>query len=153
MNAMTYAGPVLAARLGAQFPLTQWPAPIVMNGVYCAATRAWVEGLFAKYFFDYLAARDDKQYSKRGNQCEHFALRAMLEAVDLFSKTDDPGIPSEAESLAVAVVKYQRADGRGWHEVNVWWIDGQWQPWEPQTMTFFEFALTETATVQQAILA
>ena len=122
-----------------------------MNATYCAATRGWVGGAFGKYFFDYLAARGDLKWRKRGNQCEHFALRAALEAVHLFSQADDPRIPAEAESLAVAACKY-RSDTLGWHEVNLWWIDGVWMPWEPQKMAFFEMSAAERQTVQQIVV-
>ena len=140
----------LQAALLAQFPSAG--GADFMNAAYCAATRGWVGGPFSKYFFDYLVARGDLKWKKRGNQCEHFALRAALEAVALFSHTEDPRIPAEAESLAVAACKYWRADGRGAHEVNLWCIDGAWLPWEPQTGAFFEFTPAEAGTVQRVII-
>lgn len=144
-----YRDQELVAQMLTQFP-GAWAQP--MNGSYCATTRAWVAGPFAKYFFDYLAARGDLKWRARGNQCEHFALRAALEAVHLFSQMDDPKIPAGAESLAVAAVKYRRADTGAWHEVNLWLIEGAWVPWEPQTMSFFEFTEAERLSVQQPII-
>ncbi|MBI5770901.1 MAG: hypothetical protein HZA93_24195 [Verrucomicrobia bacterium] len=151
MTAIVYTGAQLVAKLNEQFPATAWPAPVVANNVYCAPTRAWVERDFATYYFRLLAARDDLRWAKRGNQCEHFAFRALLEAVDLFGKMEATGIPAEAESLAVAAIKYHRADGP-WHEINLWYVDGQWEPWEPQTQRFVALTLGEIATVQQAVL-
>lgn len=150
MSYALHTGAALTAQLTAQFPAAWNPA--IMNGSYCAATHAWVSGPFSKYFFDYLAARDVLKWKKRGNQCEHFALRAALEAVYLFGQSEDPAIPAEAESIGVAACKYQRADGRGWHEVNIWFIDGVWMPWEPQSFEFFTFASSEIPTVQQVII-
>lgn len=149
---MLHTGPALVATLMAEFPGTAFPGPAIMNDVYCAATRGWVEGPFAKYFSEYLFARDDLRWRKRGNQCEHFALRAMLEAVYLFGHDERPEVPAKAESLAVAAIKY-RQDSGVWHEINLWLIDGEWLPWEPQTQKFLTLSAAERATVQQAILA
>lgn len=150
MSYAVHTGAELVQQLVAQFPLAG--APAIMNDAYCAVTRPWVEKPFSRYFFNLLAARDDLKWRKRGNQCEHFALRAALEAVELFSHMDDPEIPAEAESVGVAAVKYLRADGAGWHEVNLWYLDGVWVPWEPQTMDFFTFTPNEALTVQQPII-
>jgi hypothetical protein len=145
-----YGAAELNAQLQAQFPAA-W-SPVWLNSHYCAATRGWVAGPFAKYFWEYLAARGDLKYRKRGNQCEHYALRAALEAVKLFADADDPKIPEEAESLAVAACEYVRADGTGKHEVNLWFVDGGWLPWEPQTRAFFEFTEAERLTVAKPII-
>jgi hypothetical protein len=149
MSYKQYLASDLVRALVQQFPAAYCQP---MNLHYCATTRAWVDGPFGKYFFDYLAARNDRTWRKRGNQCEHFALRAALEAVHLFSQMEDPQIPPEAESLAVAAVAYQRADGAGWHEVNLWYLDELWVPWEPQTMSFFKFTESERLTVTMPII-
>ena len=151
-SAVLHNSTQLAIRLAVAFPGTVEPPALLLNGTYCAVTRAWVEGPFAKYFSDYLRARDDLQWRVRGNQCEHFALRALLEAVYLFGHDVQAGVPAEAESIAVAAVSYHRDSGGG-HEVNVWLIDGEWLAWEPQTQKFFEFSPTERASVKNAILA
>lgn len=148
MNYRLYNVLEIQQSLGKQFPGWLVDGPAIYNAWYCAPTRAWVDGPFAKYFFDYLNARDQRAYAKRGNQCEHFALRAALEAVDLFRRSRDAEIPAQAESLGVAWCKYRRADG-AWHEVNLWLLDGVWQPWEPQLMRFFTLNFEEVATVQQ----
>ncbi len=145
-----YTWAQLEAKMREQFPLTQLGSD-PMNDRYCAATRGWVGGPFSKYFGEYLTARGDLKWRKRGNQCEHFALRAALEAVQLFSQADDPNIPAEAESLAVAACKY-KSDTLGWHEVNLWFLDEMWVPWEPQTRAFFEFSEVERFTVQKPII-
>jgi hypothetical protein len=139
----------LQAVFADQFP-NHWPI-VALNESYCTVTRAWVDGPFSRYFFDYLAARGVLKWKKRANQCEHFALRAALEAVYLFGQSDDPEIPSEAESIAVAAVKYRR-DDHVWHEVNTWFLDGVWVPWEPQAMAFFQFSEAERITVCQPII-
>jgi hypothetical protein len=151
MSALVISGSDLIRQLVKQFPYA-WNVTL-FNNVYCVASREWVDGPFAAYFFDYLAARDDLKYRSRGNQCEHFALRALLEAVDLFSKTDDSEIPAEAESIAIAAASYTRADGAGRHEVNLWYLDGKWVPWEPQQRRFFTFTEAECLSVTQAILS
>lgn len=145
-----HTGAELVAKLYAQFPFAGMVT--IMNDRYCAVTRAWVDGPFAKYFFDYLAARNDLAYRPRGNQCEHFALRAALEAVQLFSLDQSPQIPVDAESIAVAACAYKRADGAGEHEVNLWFVDGVWAPWEPQQRRFFAFAESERLTTCQIIV-
>ncbi len=150
MSYRLYLGSELANMATLQFPRAWNPA--VMNVLYCATTREWIDGPFAKYFRDYLTARGDLVWKTRGNQCEHFALRAALEAVHLFSHMEDPQIPAEAESLAVMACKYFRSDGKGWHEANLWLLAGIWEPWEPQTQTFFTFTPDERNTVQQLLL-
>lgn len=142
----------LAQQLCVQFPKIQTIyEPLFLNATYCSVTRDWVNGPFSKYFFDYLAARGDLKWRKRGNQCEHFALRAALEAVYLFGQSTDSEIPSEAESIAVAAVAYRRRDGV-MHEVNLWYIGGIWQPWEPQTMSFFDFTESECFSVEKPLV-
>jgi hypothetical protein len=149
MSYATHTMIELRLALTRQFPSAFVDGPAFMNSVYCAVTRDWVENHFATYYFQYLAARGQKTYAKRGNQCEHFALHAALEAVDLFRQSTDPEIPADAESVAVAWAKYFRADGLGWHEVNLWFLDGVWTPWEPQQMSFFTFTASEIQTTQQ----
>lgn len=139
----------LQEQLSRQFPAYASQGPAFMNGFYCEVTRDWVAGPFATYYRDYLKARGQNVYATRGNQCEHFALRAALEAVDMFRQSTDPEIPADAESIAVAWAKYLRADGRGWHEVNLWYVGSVWQPWEPQTQEFFTFQQSEINTVMQ----
>lgn len=150
MSPLVISGSDLVRQLVKQFP-GAWNVNL-LNNVYCVTTRMWVDGPFAKYFFDYLAARDDLKYRVRGNQCEHFALRALLEAVDLFSKSDDPEIPAEAESIAICAVTYTRSDNQARHEVNLWYLGGEWVPWEPQKCSFFTFTEAERLTVSQPII-
>jgi hypothetical protein len=151
-TARVYASSELVAALAAQFPCSYIQGPIFMNDRYCAVTRKWVEGPFSTYLWEFEIARGQITWLKRANQCEHFALRAALEAIDLFRQMPDDQVPSEAESLAVAACKYLRSDGKGWHEVNLWILDGSWSAWEPQQRAFFTFTEAERLTVQQIIL-
>jgi hypothetical protein len=138
----------LQGLLLAQFPALQPLAIEITNARYLAITRAWVEQ-FAPYYRAYLAARGQTVYAVRGNQCEHYAIRAAMEAVDLFRQSTDTEIPADVESIAVAWAKYFRSDGRGWHEVDLWLLDGLWTPWEPQTQTFFAFTPAEITSVSK----
>lgn len=145
----------LVRALMAQFPLWSVQGPCVMNGTYVAATRSWVERQFAGYIWRFEQARGRLVWKKRANQCEHFALRAALEAVDLLAAMPEGSVPAEAESLAVACCKFQQGAGTPravWHEVNLWFHDGAWCPWEPQTRRYFTFTEAERATVQQILL-
>lgn len=150
MPAHLYTSNDLTRALAAQFPGAWNPA--VMNSRYCAATRGWVEKQFTGYIWNFEVARGQLAYKARGNQCEHYALRAALEAVDLFRQMPDDQVPAGAESLAVAAVKYNRAGVLGWHEVNLWYHGGVWFPWEPQQRRYFEFTESERFSVQQAII-
>jgi hypothetical protein len=149
-NARLYTSNDLILALNAQFPAA-W-SPIVFNSKYCAVTRSWVEKQFTAYIWSFETARSQITYRKRGNQCEHFALRAALEVVDLFSKMPEDQVPADAESVAIVATKYLRADGRGWHEVNLWFHGGVWFPWEPQTRRYFDFTEAERLSVQQPII-
>lgn len=149
-TARVYSSAELVTALLAQFPYAL--APAIMNARYCAATRAWVEQRFSNYFWNFEIARGQLTYKTRGNQCEHYALRAALEVVDLFRQMQDADVPADAESMAIAAVKYLRSDGLGWHEVNLWFLDGTWCAWEPQQRAFFTFTEAERLTVQQAII-
>ena len=149
MSVKVYSAADLVGALARQFPRSYFvQGPAIMNGSYCAVTRRWVDGPFTRYYFDYLAARDQRKYSTRGNQCEHYAIRAALEAVELFRQAMDGEIPEEAESIGVAWFKYAKG-GNLWHEANLWFLDGEWVPWEPQTLSFFTLTAAEHATVQQ----
>lgn len=153
MSAKLYTSNDLIRALTAQFPAA-WN-PIVMNAHYCAVPRSWVENVFRPYIWDFQQARGQLTYRKRGNQCEHYALRAALEAVDLFRLMPDDQVPPEAESLAVSAVKYLRGAGTSeavWHEADLWFHEGIWFPWEPQLRSYFEFTEAERLTVQQAII-
>lgn len=153
MSAHLYTSNDLTRALSAQYPAA-WN-PIVMNAHYCAVTRPWVEKQFTGYIWNFEQARGQLVYRKRGNQCEHYALRAALEAVDLFRQMPDDQVPAEAESLAVAAIKYQRGAGTSeavWHEIKLWFHAGVWFPWEPQMRRYIEFTESERLTVQQAII-
>jgi hypothetical protein len=136
-----------------QFPYVG--LPVFMNSRYCAVPRRWVERQFSAYMWNFEAARGQLGWRQRGNQCEHFALRAALEVVDLFRQMPDDQVPADAESIAVAAVKYQRGAGTReaiWHEVNLWMHGAEWFPWEPQTRRYFEFTAAEIPTVHQALI-
>jgi hypothetical protein len=153
MTATVYLGADLVRALVAQFPAAYGPA--ILNGRYCAVTREWVEKRFSGYIWNFQIARGQIAWKSRGNQCEHFALRAALEVVDLFRQMPDGSVPAEAESIAVAAVKYMKGAGTPaavGHEVNLWFFEGAWHAWEPQTRTFFDFTDAERVTVQQAII-
>lgn len=152
-NARVYSSAELIGAFYRQFPNAS-PAAI-MNSRYCAATRAWVDARFSNYFWNFEIARGQLEYRKRGNQCEHYALRAALEAVDLFRQMPDDAVPADAESIAIAAVKYSQQAGTpaaGWHEVNTWFLGGVWCAWEPQTRKFFDFTEAERLTVTQPII-
>ena len=128
---------------------------IFLNDVYCATTRAWVEKQFTGYIWNFQQARGQLVYRKRANQCEHYALRAALEVTDLFRQMPDASVPAEAESMAVACVKYQKGAATPaavWHEVNLWFLEGSWWEWEPQTRKFFTFTEAERLTAQQFLI-
>lgn len=145
-----YSHVELVAALVAQFPAAA--SPSVMNEKYCATTKEWVQETFATYVWNVEVARGQLKYKKRGNQCEHYSLRAALEVIDLFSQMPEEAVPAEAESLAIACCMYRRTDNQKLHEVNLWYIGGVWLPWEPQTRTFFDFTEEERLSVKQAII-
>ncbi|MBX3736704.1 MAG: hypothetical protein KF715_08450 [Candidatus Didemnitutus sp.] len=150
---LSSANLIQAAR--AQFPSWAVQGPCVMNGVYVATSRSWVEKQFADYLWDFQQARGQQTWQKRGNQCEHFALRAALEVVNLLAQMPDGSVPPEVESIAIAACKYYKGAGTPaavWHEVNLWFHDGAWHAWEPQTRRYFEFTPAELNTVQQIII-
>lgn len=152
-NARVYTDRDLIVAFYRQFPATS--NVVIMNNRYCAATRGWVEKQFAGYLWNFQVARGQLVWRKRGNQCEHFALHAALEVVDLFRQMPDSAVPLEAESIGIAAVKYLRQAGTpaaGWHEVNTWFLGGVWCAWEPQTRRFFDFTEAERLTVQQPII-
>lgn len=153
MPAAIYTSADLVRALRDQFPLAGYPA--IMNTRYVAVTRDWVAKQFTGYIWRFEQARGQLTYSNRGNQCEHYALRAALEVVDLLRQMPDDQVPADVESIAVAAVKYQQNAGTPlavWHEVNLWYFAGQWFPWEPQRRAFFTFTEAERLTVQQAII-
>lgn len=152
-TAQLYNQADLVGPLRVQFPAAG--SPIIMNNRYCAATRAWVEQRFSNYFWNFEIARGQLTYKTRGNQCEHYALRAALEVVDLLRQMQDSQIPEDAESLAVACCKFLKGagtDAAAWHEVNLWFFEGAWFPWEPQLRAFFEFTEAERLSVQQVLI-
>lgn len=155
MPALLYTSTDLIASLRRQFPNWYVQGPCVMNNGYVAASRSWVDARFSTYIWQFQQARGQLVWNKRGNQCEHFALRAALEAVDLLHQMPEGSVPADAESLAIACCKYQRGAGTAspvWHEVNLWLHDGTWNPWEPQTRTYFQFTEAERLTAQQFII-
>ena len=147
-----YRRPYLLKQLAAQFPMASWPNPIIMNEAYCAMSEDSIVKQFASYMWAFQAARGNLTYQRRGNQCEHYALRAALEIVDLFRQMNDTEIPPEAESIAIAACSFDRAEGKGRHEANLWLIAGVWRSWEPQTREFFTFAETERLSVAEVIV-
>ncbi len=118
----------------------------VTSDRYHAVTREWVERRFAPWFWDYLRARDLHTWTLRGNQCEHFAMRALVELVTLFHQTRDARIDAGAESVAAAWVRYRRDDGL-WHAVVAIRVETGWELWEPQTQQFFTPSAAECASV------
>jgi hypothetical protein len=120
----------------------------VCNSEYHLVTRDWVEKGFAPWFWEYLRARDLAEWVSRGNQCEHFAMRALLELVTLFCQAADREIDADVESVAAAWVEYIRDDGRK-HAVLVIRVETGWEPWEPQTQQFFKFSAGEQKTVKK----
>lgn len=152
MPAKIVTGQQLQEALARQFPLWAVQGPCLMNSTYVVASRAWVQSKFSNYMWNFQIARDQLEWKKRGNQCEHFALRAALEAVELLHWMPDADVPPEVESLAICCCKYLRSDGRGWHEVNLWFHDDVWNPWEPQTRSYFDFTPSEVNTAQQFII-
>lgn len=155
MRARLYSSSDLVVAAREQFPLWRTDGPCVMNNVYAGVSRAWVERQFACYLWEFETRRRQRTWQKRGNQCEHFALRAALEVVNLLAQMSDGEVPAGVESVAIAACKYLQHAGTphaGWHEVNLWMHDGVWCPWEPQTHRYFAFTEAERATVQQLII-
>lgn len=155
MNAKVYTGADLRLALKNQFAGAFAGPVMLMNDRYCAVPRAWVEQQFSSYMWNFEQARGQLGYKKRGNQCEHYALRAALEVVDLFRQMPDDQVPAEAESIAIAAVKYLRGAGTPastWHEINLWFHEGQWFPWEPQQRRYLTFTAAEAPTVHQPIV-
>jgi hypothetical protein len=153
MPAIVYTGADLVRSLREQFPAVGFP--VIMNTRYVAVSRDWVSQRFTAYIWAFEQARGQLTYSKRGNQCEHYALRAALEVVDLLRQMPADQVPADVESIAVAAVKYEQNAGTPmavWHEVVLWFFAGQWFPWEPQRRAFFTFTEAERLTVQQAII-
>jgi hypothetical protein len=155
MNAKTYTGSELRMALQNQFAGAFLGPVVLMNDRYCAVPRAWVERQFSKYIWAFEQSRGQLVYRKRGNQCEHYALRAALEVVDLFRLMPDDQVPADAESIAVAAIKYLKGAGTPaatWHEINLWFHEGRWFPWEPQQRLYLTFTDAELVTVQQPII-
>lgn len=128
---------------------------LFLNQTYCAVTKEWVDDHFAPYLFKVEKARGQRTYKRRGNQCEHFAMRAAMEAVDLFRAMADDSIPAAVESLSVGTVIYQRGAGTPaafTHMVNVWRIGGFWREWEPQTRSWFQMTDAERKTAINPIV-
>lgn len=137
------------------FPGCWLGAPLFLNKTYCAVTKEWVEEQFAPYLYKVQKARQQLPYRRRGNQCEHFAIRAAMEAVDLFRAMDDDSVPDGAESIAIAAIIYESRSGTpqaGQHMVNVWYIGGFWREWEPQTRTWFRMTEAERGTAKSPIV-
>lgn len=155
MSAKLYDAEVLRQALLRDFPGCWQGVAMFLNKTYCAVTKEWVEDRFSPYFLKYQQARKQIVYRFRGNQCEHYAIRAGMEAVDLFSQMPDAGIPPEAESLAVGAIMYLRGAGTaasGMHEVNIWYIGGFWREWEPQTRSWLRFTEAERQTARLPII-
>lgn len=129
--------------------------PLFLNSTYCAVTKEWVEDRFAPYILRYQQARGQVTYKRRGNQCEHYAIRAALEAVDLLRQMPDDAVPAEAESMAVATVIYTQGAGTPaavLHMINLWFVGGFWREWEPQTTSWISFTPAERQSVQSPII-
>lgn len=154
MTARLYDANQLAQTLFRDFPRYE-NAPLFLNATYCAVTKEWVDDLFGPYLYKVQKARGNVTYKRRGNQCEHFAIRAAMEAVDLFRAMADDSIPVAAESLAVATIIYQSRAGTPHamkHMVNVWYIGGFWREWEPQTRSWFQMTDAERKTAMNPIV-
>lgn len=155
MSTKVYHQQELHAALIRDFAGAWLGVPLFFNQTYCAVTKEWVEDEFAPYFVKVLAARKQITWQRRGNQCEHFALRAGLEAVDLFSQMPEADVPAEVESVAVAAIMYQSRAGTPtavMHEVSLWFIGGFWREWEPQTRRWLNFTTAERQTAQRPII-
>lgn len=118
----------------------------ITNRRFHTVTRDWVTRKFGPWYWEYLRARGLHTWTLRGNQCEHFAMRALLELVTLFHQARDAEIDPTVESLAAAWVKYIRADGVA-HAVLTIRVEAGWELWEPQTQQFFTPTAGERATV------
>lgn len=130
-------------------------SPEFLNNNYCAVTKEWVEDRFAPYIFLVEKARGQQKYQRRGNQCEHFAIRAAMEAVNLFRIMADDSTPAEVESIAVSVIKYLRGAGTSaafMHMVDAWYINGYWREWEPQSRTWFTMTDAERKTARPLMI-
>lgn len=130
--------------LAAQFNPAAGALAMICNLTYAAVTRQWVEDKFAPHFRAYLLSRGLLGYRVRGNQCEHFAMQALCEAVNCYRATDLPdGSP---ESIAACWIAFVQHDGGG-HAIIAWLLDGRWEGWEPQTQKWRPLTATELRTV------
>lgn len=122
---------------------------MICNATYAVTTQEWVEKKFAQHFRDYLFARDLLKYALQGNQCEHFAMTALLEAVNCYRSTWVPG--TAPESIAACWIAFQPDNSAGGHAIIAWLIDDYWQGWEPQTQSWRALTATEALTVHHPI--
>lgn len=146
----TFTAQQLITSLQAQFPAVQNTHEIT-NQTYHRITKEWVDKVFAPYFREVLFARNKTTWRAKGNQCEHFAFRAMLAAVDCYDDTAQNDAEMVAESIAVSWIKFKIHNGV-WHAINLWWIDGIWQPWEPQTQQWRPFIEQEHFSAHKPIV-
>lgn len=140
-----HTGDELRLAMGQQFNARCYTA-MICNTTYAAPTRDWVEKVFAAHFRDYLFARDLLKYAIRGNQCEHFAMQALCEAVNCHRATPlGPGAP---ESIAAAWIAFTPdANVNAGHAIIAWYINETWCGWEPQTQAWRPITVTEAETI------
>lgn len=139
----------LRARLLERYSSAIWRAPVITNSTYHRATRGWVDKVFAPYFRDLLFALERSGWSREGNQCEHFAMRGVLAAVDCHAgtarKRGSRRGTITAESLAVGWIGYTQDTGGG-HAINVWDLAEGLCEWEPQNQRWVTLSATERAS-------
>ena len=134
-----------------RYPEVIYSAPPLTNIEYHCVTREWVDNVFAPYFRDLLFALNKATWRKRGNQCEHFAIRAVLAAVDCFDATAQNRANITAESVSVAWIAFAQDTGVV-HAIVSWFIDGQWTEWEPQNQQWLTLSAAELKTVHHPFL-
>jgi hypothetical protein len=141
----TYTGDELRLSLGRTFGAPSYLG-MICNDTYAAVTAAWVEDKFAAHFRDYLFSRDLLRYAVQGNQCEHFAMQCLCEAVNCYRATTLPaGAP---ESIAAAWLAFTPdASPRQGHAIIAFLIADVWCGWEPQTQLWRPITVTEATTV------
>lgn len=124
---------------------------VEMDEWYVFPTREFILGEFSDYFEAELRRKGLLEARAESNDCENFALRAMLDAQELHHKTM-PGV-----GIAFGVLKYEIGGigaGRSWRDRNHWINFGvelfSWEPvllklffYEPQTRREVRGGLTK----------
>ncbi|WP_221029934.1 hypothetical protein [Actomonas aquatica] len=145
------AGADLRRALYRRYLRTPLKPPFMGNKTYHCVTVEWVDRVFAPYLKELQWSLNKDTWRQRGNQCEHFAMRTVMAAVDCLDVAAQQDESITAESIAIGLLPYTQDRNGSGHAIVTWFIGGEFSEWEPQTQRWVTLSPAERASAYTPI--